>query len=459
MCLYPKTLSSTSFAAESVSYRFPSEQTYDNDLKKRVPMVAVTRNTDYDKNSNKFPISFKNACSLFCLPVKTDISDFYLSKIVLSANYSDIHLSGVVTASPGETSGTVNFSTPNLPSDEQAGINKITLDFGTSGILISSTATNLKILLPPIPSASAGKKITMSVYRKVGGDDVLFTQGVITVPTSGFERNKAIGFNDIKVRKNLVLGPFMVSDTQYVYFSPGNLQYKASTKTWRFAEKQWYVYSNGAGTSGTSDACLTDGGNTTASSRSTQSAWIDLFGWGTNGIADKGEPSNCSSTDSDYPTDTSLDWGAASIGADPAGTWRLLSTAEVTYIENNHTSANKKIKDGSKYMKGNVILPKGFIFPFESPTTFANKDEYTPSEWGLMEEAGAVFLPVGGYRDGTTIKETTSARYWLQSKYRFVPLDLTTSGLQAQYGGSVRLVRDTQTVSMEEFTVTSITLE
>ena len=32
---------------------------------------------------------------------------------------------------------------------------------------------------------------------------------------------------------------FLVSDSMQVYFSPGNLQYKASTNTWRFAINPW----------------------------------------------------------------------------------------------------------------------------------------------------------------------------------------------------------------------------
>lgn len=36
-----------------------------------------------------------------------------------------------------------------------------------------------------------------------------------------------------------IKGKFSVNSTQQVYFSKGNLQYQASTKTWRFAEHQW----------------------------------------------------------------------------------------------------------------------------------------------------------------------------------------------------------------------------
>ena len=61
-------------------------------------------------------------------------------------------------------------------------------------------------------------------------------------------------------------GLFSVSATQQVYFSKGNLQYRASTNTWRFAEHQY-------------DCC----GSNNQSVSSTYSGWIDLFGWGTSG--------------------------------------------------------------------------------------------------------------------------------------------------------------------------------
>lgn len=36
-----------------------------------------------------------------------------------------------------------------------------------------------------------------------------------------------------------ISGLFSVSEVQQVFFSKSNLQYRASTKTWRFAENQW----------------------------------------------------------------------------------------------------------------------------------------------------------------------------------------------------------------------------
>lgn len=55
-------------------------------------------------------------------------------------------------------------------------------------------------------------------------------------------------------------GSFSVSATRQVRFSQGNLQYKASNNTWRFAEYQYeYV------------------GNANSNISSSYNGWIDLF--------------------------------------------------------------------------------------------------------------------------------------------------------------------------------------
>ena len=62
-------------------------------------------------------------------------------------------------------------------------------------------------------------------------------------------------------------GLFSVSEGQQVRFSQGNLQYQASTSTWRFAENQ--------------TDCIGDGN---ANIGDAYDGWIDLFGWGTSGF-------------------------------------------------------------------------------------------------------------------------------------------------------------------------------
>ena len=59
---------------------------------------------------------------------------------------------------------------------------------------------------------------------------------------------------------------FSVSSTKKVYFAKGNLQYRASTDTWRFAENQWDTI-----------------GSANMNRSSTYDGWIDLFYYGTSG--------------------------------------------------------------------------------------------------------------------------------------------------------------------------------
>ena len=77
-------------------------------------------------------------------------------------------------------------------------------------------------------------------------------------------------------------GEFSVSASLKVHFAQGNLQYQASTKTWRFAANQY-----------------TSVGNPNSNISSSYSGWIDLFGWGTSGVNQK--PFSGSEDYHDYP--------------------------------------------------------------------------------------------------------------------------------------------------------------
>ena len=85
-----------------------------------------------------------------------------------------------------------------------------------------------------------------------------------------------------------------------VQFSKGNLQYKPSTKTFQFAERQYeYI---GEGNAGISDS---------------YNGWIDLFGWGTGNY-----PAKASTDCKDYTL--FYDWGKNAIknGGNASNLWR-----------------------------------------------------------------------------------------------------------------------------------------
>ena len=206
-------------------------------------------------------------------------------------------------------------------------------------------------------------------------------------------------------------GLFSVSATKQVHFSQGNLQYQASTNTWRFAEHQYdYV-----GTQ-TADYCGFYGGNVSGSDNrnisSTYNGWIDLFGWGTGS-----NPILSNSNHEDYGV--FVDWGCNPISnaGNIANRWRTLTKSEWYYLFNSRTDALSKCGTGNiNGVGGLIILPDSWTLPSECSfnsgfSTFYDGSDgpywphnsYTLAQWAQMEAAGAVFLPAAGYREGRNV--------------------------------------------------------
>ena len=251
-------------------------------------------------------------------------------------------------------------------------------------------------------------------------------------------------------------GLFSVSETQQVFFSQGNLQYQASTNTWRFAEHQYdYV-----GTQ-TSDGFGYYGGNVSGSDNryisSTYGGWIDLFGWGT------GSNPTLSPVDGDYGA--FVDWGCNPIsnGGNTNNLWRTLTKSEWDYLFNSRTDASSKCGTGNiNGVGGLIILPDSWTLPSEcsfasgfatiNPNTHPDwtHNSYTLAQWAQMEAAGAVFLPAAGYRNGTRVNNAGFGHYWSSTPLKdvayymiFSSYDLkATKFYNRNYGFSVRLVRD-----------------
>lgn len=193
-------------------------------------------------------------------------------------------------------------------------------------------------------------------------------------------------------------GVFSVSPNKKVHFSKGNLQYQASTKTWRFAEQQFdYIGENNAKIS------------------ATYSGWIDLFGWGTSGYQSQHpymtvfDPTSYGEGDSDI-NGTQYDWGvhnAISNGGNKPGLWRTLTSRELDYLLNSRKNAKSLRAPGSiNGIKGLFLLPDDFQLPSdvtfvweaESESPQYKNNRYSLHEWYKMEDAGAVFLPACGAR-------------------------------------------------------------
>lgn len=190
------------------------------------------------------------------------------------------------------------------------------------------------------------------------------------------------------VPNGAITGVFSVSDTKKVYFSKGNLQYQASTNTWRFAENQW-VYI----------------GNDNSNISSSYSGWIDLFGWGTGN-----NPTNASVNNEDYGA--FMDWGSNPItnGGNVSNEWRALAIDEWEYLLNQRVTIK-----GVRYAKANVCGVDGLVlFPDDWNGVILNNTNTSQSSYdsNIISDAtwsrefeinGAVFLPAAGYRVGLEV--------------------------------------------------------
>ena len=248
---------------------------------------------------------------------------------------------------------------------------------------------------------------------------------------------------------------FSVNDSVTVVFAKGNLQYQASTNTWRFASNQYDII-----------------GLSNENIDTLYSGWIDLFGWGTSGY-NESMPYTANDSCQYYGfvnrdiSGSDYDWGqfnAISNAGNKKGLWRTLSYNEWTYLFSFRPSAGVKrglatIQDvgaDGKGMSGLVILPdkwelpSGCAFQYGSAEGYAT-NTYSVPEWNRMQAAGAVFLPAGGYRD---IKKVSLVGeygcYWTSTYYDHLSArelymyhtgyDLSTAA--RSNGHSVRLVQD-----------------
>lgn len=210
---------------------------------------------------------------------------------------------------------------------------------------------------------------------------------------------------------------FSISATQKVYFASGNLQYQASTNTWRFAENPWdYV--------GTTETEYGETGGTVPGSSNhlispTYDGWIDLFGWGTGN-----NPTITSNDHNDYLE--FIDWGTNTI-SNASGSWRTLTKDEWIYVIRgrnygsgfpNYTFA---VLNG---IYGVLLLPDDWstdVYTLVSASAgYAEDNTISVADWNnILEPAGVVFFPTWtGKRIGTSVRFVNDhSEYWSSSTY------------------------------------------
>ena len=235
-------------------------------------------------------------------------------------------------------------------------------------------------------------------------------------------------------------GAFSVSENEYVYFSQGNLQYKASSKTWRFAEHQWdYVGTQTPDTYGYAGGTVS--GSDNANISSSYNGWIDLFGWGTSGYNHGAvcyQPWSTSrhrydyyaygsSTYNLYDQTGKADWGYNKISNgnnEENYGWHTLSKDEWRYVFNTRTTSSNIRYAMAKVnnVNGIILLPDDWDASYYSLCNTNTSESFesniiSANQWlNSLESHGAVFLPAAGYRGANLVNSAgEDGAYWSSS--------------------------------------------
>ena len=223
------------------------------------------------------------------------------------------------------------------------------------------------------------------------------------------------------VPEGAINGLFTINEAgEQVFFSKGNLQYQASSNTWRFAEKQWdYI------------------GEMNSLASSNYDGWIDLFSWGSSGF-DHG--ANCYQpwdmggqfdhaayhhNDYDLSDETGkADWGynAISNGGSQEMTWRTLRSSEWVYLlkTRNTATSMRYAKAKVNGVNGLVLLPDNWdtnvydINQANQGNAPYGSNVISSEDWtSAMEANGAVFLPATeNVQDGSIDRKNYRGVYW-----------------------------------------------
>lgn len=367
-------------------------------------------------------------------------------------------------------------------------------------VLVASTSTlSASVKLSVRENAPVGigriEEMAIPAILKSADDIITFDEGDEFEVTGYYKtqtdvqsfiitENKEVTFSFIEetplsIKENgAIKAAFSVGNDKKIYFSQGNLQYQASTNTWRFAENQWNFvgkckstkyYPNQPQDTGN---VFVDGVRCENENISpTYNGWIDLFGWGTSGWesgAKAYQPYDTSTAKNDYyqggatGNSANIDWGVhnpISNGGNEAGLWRLPTIKEWEYLLVSRPNYSEKRGAATvNGVKGLILLPDDWTLPegltFKSGMN--NNDfkncKYTAEEWTKMEENGAVFLPLAGYRRGISVIRNNGmyfsasySEYGIEHvKFSETIIKIVASFSSPEIAISVRLVKDVE---------------
>lgn len=325
------------------------------------------------------------------------------------------------------TSAIVAYQDGEIIVDAQSSINIGTANSSNYVALLPSTdsETNLKFV-------SASKTGEMTFLHGIqAGKHYASSNGALAVTaTSG-------------TPEGTIKGLFSVNAINQVCFSQGNLQYQATTNTWRFAENQWDFVGN------ETEGTVYEGGIKCNNKLVAQnySGWIDLFCWGTSGYnhgavyyqpwstgfsgqyyyAYGNSEKNLYDAKDDGSMKGQADWGYNAIcngGNQENGGWRTLKADEWSYVFDTRTTVSgiRYAKSTVNGVSGIVLLPDDWNSSIYSlNNTNLGDADYSSNvissdDWtNVFEVKGAVFLPVTGCRTGANFGDADKGFYWSSS--------------------------------------------
>lgn len=374
-----------------------------------------------------------------------------------------------VTLSGVPTQATVDFAN-NAITPNTSTTGNITL-YGESG----NTAYRWAILLP-------GTNLSPTVHTDLtwNGEGELPVMGNNTYINSGLGINNTIPLPDpptaeyaVRTSGN-VLTKFSVGKNKKVYFSRANLRAQYNNNSfpvaWSFPDDH-YPYNQYLDVSGGITEYISgtgyyyhNGGNYIDFSSST--SYGDRFTWGYSNQYQQTGSDFCQENH-DLSTDnvSNADWGYVLQGTDYGDHWRTLSQEEWNYLLFGRSDDKRFLKVQLQYydpglgnvctgQKGNgesiygiFVFPDGYdgeglqgTYTFNDATAdfitgrylMIHSTYYPENDAKKMLEAGAVFLPAAGYRDGSLYMEydyyscqyhtaTVTAGYYWTSSHVFHP--------------------------------------
>ncbi len=336
-------------------------------------------------------------------------------QIVFNSTVTDVTLRSIEIKDGEKTmSGTFTIDgngQATITATDKAGV---TLDLGPEGKALGKGANYFYIAIP----AGNYKDLTLTFTGTDKGKFVM-TGGKLDIQHNTVGRLTLTGS---KYHFHTLPGVFAVSpgedgtkgtdDDVKVQFAPGNLRYSIATQIWSFFDNQY------------------DCGPATYDEGHDKE--ISLFTWGYGAwstipdtqekLTYATEPGKSSKDFSSYD-----DWGGR---LQDERTWRTLTLDEWNYVIGGRPDYKKKFAHATVCgVKGLIILPDYFEDPMTNvgQKPFVPNDEETKgkgevfnnniyalgSDWTAMEIAGAVFLPLNGLRNGTSINYySESGNYW-----------------------------------------------